>query len=615
MTFLEKAKRFLEPLMHNKLFAILSFFKFSTWAVDALAWVYIIKLALDSTQHWDVALLEKYIWIFSIYLPVYIVIAYSIRKIDWPYLYHDLERYIYNKYIPKIITLDNNYVESLGTGKLLSIFTTGRTQWVESSTMLLQQVAKIALTWGFMLWLIFMTSFFYGMIIIVWLIVLHWIVVWLDSFARKYRQIRRDEKPELTRKLVRVIMSRNELIQNDGLKDSLQGIMESTDVIASANNLINRTLFIIFNLLRIFTGWIRIFTLIVVWYGVIDWIFTLAEFASILAMVIVFENFLGQSTDFYKNFTKDFCDIEKLWEVLDDGPVMRWYNSGSTFSKKLKDIEIQNISYGYNDTKVFDTFSLTIKRGQKTALVGASGGGKTTLMKLIAGYLHPESGTISVLGNQLDETALRTYYPHIGYLTQDPGVFDATIRENLVSAVASPPSEKRELGGVTQKRIHDSEPPPSLPLSREEWNTETQKQKDTLEQKLITALRLAHCDFVFDLEKWLDTEIGERGVRLSGGQKQRLAIAKIFLKDPEIILLDEPTSALDSFSEEAITEALDTLFKNRTVIIVAHRLQTVRKADDIIVLEWGAVVERGNHTDLIAKWGIYNRMLELQSGF
>jgi ATP-binding cassette, subfamily B, putative efflux pump len=102
---------------------------------------------------------------------------------------------------------------------------------------------------------------------------------------------------------------------------------------------------------------------------------------------------------------------------------------------------------------------------------------------------------------------------------------------------------------------------------------------------LKRALKLAHCDFVFDLEHGLDTEIGERGVRLSGGQKQRLAIAKIFLKDPEIILLDEPTSALDSFSEEAITEALDTLFKNRTVIIVAHRLQTVRKADDIIVIE------------------------------
>lgn len=147
------------------------------------------------------------------------------------------------------------------------------------------------------------------------------------------------------------------------------------------------------------------------------------------------------------------------------------------------------------------------------------------------------------------------------------------------------------------------------------WNGETTWTSGDTDARLIAALRLAHCDFVFELEKGLDTEIGERGVRLSWGQKQRLAIAKIFLKDPEIILLDEPTSALDSFSEEAITEALDELFQWRTVIIVAHRLQTVKKADDIIVLEWGKVVERGNHTSLIAEGWIYNKMLELQSWF
>jgi ABC-type multidrug transport system fused ATPase/permease subunit len=187
-------------------------------------------------------------------------------------------------------------------------------------------------------------------------------------------------------------------------------------------------------------------------------------------------------------------------------------------------------------------------------------------MKLIAGYLHPESGSISVLGNRLDETALRTYYPHIGYLTQDPGVFDATIRENLVSAVSSvsvpvmstespvPVVTTRHLAGKGKRAGFLGSAIAPLEM------TETQNQED-LESKLIKALRLAHCDFVFELEHGLDTEIGERGVRLSGGQKQRLAIAKIFLKDPEIILLDEPTSALDSFSEEKITEALNILFE------------------------------------------------------
>lgn len=228
--------------------------------------------------------------------------------------------------------------------------------------------------------------------------------------------------------------------------------------------------------------------------------------------------------DAFREFTRDFQHIEKLWSTFDSLTPIKGYDTGKDFTKKEKNIIINSISYGYSEQKVFENFSLNIAHGKKTALVGASGGGKTTLMKLIAGYLHPESGSISVMGNILSETALKSYYPHIGYLTQDPSVFDATIRENLISAVNKDDTEIEE-------------------------------------QVLIDALRLAKCDFVFEMEKGLDTEIGERGVRLSGGQKQRLAIAKIFLKNPEIILLDEPTSALDSFSEEAITEALDTLFE------------------------------------------------------
>ena len=183
-----------------------------------------------------------------------------------------------------------------------------------------------------------------------------------------------------------------------------------------------------------------------------------------------------------------------------------------------------------------------------------SSGGKTTLMKIIAGYLRPTSGSVKVFGNDIAHTALSTFYPHIGYLTQDPSVFDGTIRENLLSA----------LSGVNSLHIHSS---------------------DHYDEHLRSALKRAQCDFVFDMDNGMDIEIGERGIQLSGGQKQRLAIAKIFLKDPDIILLDEPTSALDSFSEEQITKALHALFHGRTVIVIAHRLQTVKNADDIIVIE------------------------------
>ncbi len=579
MTFWQKAKRFFEPFWENKLLVLLSCIKFSSWGIYAIASVLIIRSTLRAIESDNIESFETAIIFFSLFFALYLWVSWVFRRTDWPYLYHNVEKWIYRRYIPIIIEADNNYIEKIGTGKLISILRDGRKVWMDQLSWIIKEIMKILVTGSFLFYLLAQISIFYAFLLIFGLILMHIIVVWIDGIAHKHRRIRTNEQHELSRKLVRIIMSKNEILQNNSLKKEMSEVFWVVDNIADANDKINRALFFIFNLVRIFAVGIRFIVLFVIGYWVFQRAFTVTDFATTMAMIIVFESFLFDSTEFYKNFTKDFSDIEKLWETLDDAPKMKGYSIGLPFSKKSKDIIISDISYGYNDTKVFDNFSLTIKRWQKTALVGASGGGKTTLMKLIAGYLHPESGSISVLGNQLDETALKTYYPHIGYLTQDPGVFDATIRENLVSAL-----------------------------------TATWDQKN-IEQKLIKVLKLAHCDFVFELEHGLDTEIGERGVRLSWGQKQRLAIAKIFLKDPGIILLDEPTSALDSFSEEAITIALDELFKDRTVIIVAHRLQTVRKADDILVLEWGEVVERGTHTELVEKWGIYNRMLELQSGF
>jgi ABC-type multidrug transport system fused ATPase/permease subunit len=132
---------------------------------------------------------------------------------------------------------------------------------------------------------------------------------------------------------------------------------------------------------------------------------------------------------------------------------------------------------------------------------------------------------------------------------------------------------------------------------------------------LEITIQLANCEFIYDLPQWLDTEIWERGVRLSGGQKQRLAIAKIFLKNPKIIILDEPTSALDSISEQKITQAMHNLFQNRTVLVIAHRLQTVKHAGDIIVIDWWKIKERGTHAQLVKEKWFYKQMLDLQSAF
>lgn len=276
------------------------------------------------------------------------------------------------------------------------------------------------------------------------------------------------------------------------------------------------------------------------------------------------------------NLSDQIVSIEQLWNKIEDAPKTKNLFAGDVFEYKKWAICFQNVDFFYaSNTPILGKFSYTFEAGKKYALVGPSGGGKTTIMKLASGFLSAKGGKVSVDGFDLTTVNLSTFYSNIGYLTQDPQIFDGTIRENLMQG----------------------------------------KTANAQESDIVDALKQAHTDFVFDLPEWLETEIGERGVKLSGGQKQRLAIAKIFLKNPHIILLDEPTSALDSFSEEKISQAFHNLFAWRTVLIIAHRLQTVKEADVILVLEGGRIAEEWNHAELVEKGGIYAKMLELQSGF
>lgn len=582
LTFWWKTKRFLAPLLQDKKYLMLSCLKFVLWAMYSILIVNLIKDTTNAIVKDDIEAFESVSYLFIVAIISYFILNFLGRKWEWPRLYYSTEKYISDTYVRKMMLIDNNYIEVLGTWKLVSIMQNGIKRWNELLSFWLRDFTRTFVIFAATIYILYSMDNFYGWVFIICVFIVHVLVVWIDGFARSYRRIRTEKRHEYARKLVQIIMSKIEILQNNQMDIRAKELYNIHEEIEEADGKVAHSLFFIFNIPRVFLAFARIWILYFVGYKTFTGEFTLVDFTLAMTILLMFETFLLESIEFYKNFTKEFSTIESLWDAIDNWPPIHGYSTWLPFSPESQDIEIQDITYGYNDTKVFENFSLTLEKWKKTALVGASGGGKTTLMKLIAGYLHPESGSISVMGNRLDETALKTYYPHIGYLTQEPWVFDATIRENLVSAIAG------------------------------KGNINTRTDTDEILEK---ALRLAQCDFVFEMEKWLDTEIGERGVRLSGGQKQRLAIAKIFLKDPEIILLDEPTSALDSFSEEKITEALNILFEWRTVIIVAHRLQTVKRADDIIVIEWWEVVERGNHDELVMKWGIYNKMLELQSGF
>ncbi len=481
----------------------------------------------------------------------------------------------YKEFLEKYVSADWNAVEKIWTGKFISIFEKWLGAWFD-----------IAYNFSYF-WVIYLIIIIYsiGKIFFIswvaWLVALLFLIIgmiwstWANFKMKNFRKHRYEAQIDISRGLVRILMSKNELLQNNQLPNELNFLWEAFNkavysqwIVAFWFNILEEIPRFLFSMLRI---WVYIFLL----YQVVKKGTSLSELSIFITIMVMMDKAVNDFLQLSRNFLKDIGLVEKFWDTFDNLPSIKGYDKWTSFKAKNENIELKNITYWYDEKAVFKNFSLIIEQWKKTALVWLSWWGKTTLIKLIAGYIHPQHGSIKIMGNTLDKTALKTYYPHIGYLTQEPWVFDATVKENLIASAG----------------------------------------KEVSDETLKNALKRAKCDFIFHFKDWIETEIGERGVRLSGGQKQRLAIAKIFLKDPEIILLDEPTSALDSFSEEAVTEALDTLFEWRTVIIVAHRLQTVKKADDIIVLENGEIIERGKHQDLVKKKGIYKRMLDLQSGF
>ena len=272
----------------------------------------------------------------------------------------------------------------------------------------------------------------------------------------------------------------------------------------------------------------------------------------------------------YKVWTRARDPIFKLRDTFDSIPQITWLHTWADFVYTKWDIVLTDIMFGYNpDKPVFEGLNLTIQWGKTTALVWASGGGKTTVMKMIAWYMHPDSGSVMVDGQPLTNISLQSYYKHIGYLSQEPSVFDGTIRENLMYG-----AQNVGTNNIRPHNISDA------------CNT-------SLQTSIEQAIELSHCQFIYDFPDGLDTHIGEKWIRLSWWQRQWLAIAKIFLKNPTIILLDEPTSALDSLSEKLIADALHKLFVWRTVIVIAHRLQTVEDCDQIIWLDNGQIKKHG----------------------
>lgn len=495
-------------------------------------------------------------------------------------IFRDLRNSIDTICLPVLLGGDNNKYEAKGTGRIIALYGKGTLTWWEILIEL----------FGDMFWFLILFSWFLytvgdqePMLLLRIAVLGVGIAVRfkrLGGKSRVWRKVAKEKMIELQRLQVKWFMSKFEIIQQDKVQEELQKRFAINEQWYQAKRKEKFMQGIIFDGAWFFA---TIVLVGIVWYvgsKVLAWDLLYSDVVALIGLGLIFSKDLENLLRRIRVLQDRWIDITKLRELLDEVENIVDIDAGAQFLPWIFTIQLSNIQYSYWWENIFSDFSLALSGGKKTALVWMSGSGKSTLVKLIAGYIHPLKGSISVDGQDLSTISLKSYYYHIGYLTQEPNVFDGTVRENLIYAAS---------GDVNQERVD-------------------------------TVLKLAKCEFVYDLPNGLDTEIGERGVRLSGGQRQRLAIAKIMLKDPKLIILDEPTSALDSFSEEAITEAMHNLFQGRTVIIIAHRLQTVKAADDIIVLdkqsgEGAQVIERGTHEELVKKGGYYARMLEVQTGF
>ena len=300
---------------------------------------------------------------------------------------------------------------------------------------------------------------------------------------------------------------------------------------------------------------------------------TAADFTAFILYVSMFLNPIQRFCALFQQLQEGMSGFSRFCEIMAEDEEV---DEGTIEIKDIKgDLRFEGVSFGYttegSKKLVISKLDLDIKAGKTLALVGPSGGGKSTLCHLVPRFYNVNEGRITLDGNDIRDITLHSLRKNIGIVSQSVFLFDGTVRENIAYGT------------------------------------------DATDEQVIAAAKSANIhDYVMTLEKGYDTHVGERGVKLSGGQRQRIAIARVFLKNPKLLILDEATSALDNATEMQIQSSLEELSRGRTVIVVAHRLSTVKGADEIVVIDKSGIAERGTHEELLSLDGEYKKLYSYQ---